>query len=53
MAKERVSSLPFVPSSVSLPRGEGGLGLFGLIEMGVLTLFTLPAGGCYLPEGRG
>lgn len=53
MAKKRVFSLPFVSASVSLPQGEGGLGLFRLIEMGVLTLFTLPAGGCYLPEGRG
>lgn len=42
MAKERVFHL-LAPASVSLPLGGGGLGLFGLIEMGVLTLFTLPA----------
>lgn len=40
MAKERVFYLLTVPASVSVPLGEGGL---GLIEIGVLTLVTLPA----------
>lgn len=42
MAKESVFCL-LVPASVSLPLGGGGLGLIGLIEVCVLTLFTLPA----------
>lgn len=40
MAKESVFCLLV---SVSLPLGGGGLGVFGVIEMGVLTFFTLPA----------
>lgn len=47
MAKERVLCLV----SVSLPLGGGGLKVFGGIEMGVLTLFTLPA--CGMLHARG
>lgn len=50
MAKERVFYLLTVPASVSVPLGEGGL---GLIEIGVLTLSPFLLGGCYLPEDRG
>lgn len=41
MAKESVFC--FLLVSVSLPLGGGVLGVFGVIQMGVLTLFTLPA----------
>lgn len=53
MAKEGVFYLLLMPLSVSLPLGGGGLGLFGLIEMGVLTLFTLPAWRMLPARGRG
>lgn len=48
MAKERV----FCLVSVSLPLGGGGLEVFGGIEMGVLTLFTLPASGMLHARGQ-